>query len=52
MTSLANMHLKHKEFEEKEVHGHVLQQADVEHMWETYKNYSAKEFLEEFPFPR
>lgn len=50
MTSLANMHLKHAEFEEKEVHGHKLSKEDVEKMWKDYKNFSAEDFLNEFPF--
>lgn len=49
LTSLANMHLGHKEFVEKEVHGHVLTKSDVENMLETYKDYCPEDFLKQFP---
>ncbi|MCO4753211.1 MAG: hypothetical protein KC478_01955 [Bacteriovoracaceae bacterium] len=50
LTSLANMHLQHKEFIESEVHGHVLESSDIETMVQVYSDFSPEQFLEKFPF--
>lgn len=50
MTSLANMHLDHKQFVESEVHGHVLSSADIQNMVELYKSWKPQDFIERFPF--
>lgn len=50
MTSLANMHLDHKEFVEKEVHGHILSKEDIDSLLRQFKDFSPKQFLQKFPF--
>lgn len=50
MTSLANMHLKHSDFVESEVHGHVLTKSEIKKMSHEYENLSPEEFLAKFPF--
>lgn len=50
MTSVANMFLDHKEFEEKTIHGLKITTEDIYNMVEKYKNYTTDQYLEQFPF--
>lgn len=50
VTSLGNMFLQHKEFEESEVHGLVLKAEDLDNMFKRFSNYTPEQFLSEFPF--
>lgn len=50
MTSIANIHLNHKEFIEYEVHGHSFKTNDVFKMLNLYKGKSPQLLLEKFPF--
>lgn len=50
MTSLANMHLEHKDFVESEVHGHILLKEDIQTMAHKYRDWTAEAFLDRFPF--
>jgi exopolyphosphatase/guanosine-5'-triphosphate,3'-diphosphate pyrophosphatase len=50
VTSLGNMHLKNKEFVEDEVHGLKLKVEDVDVLFKSYSNWTAEQFLGEFPF--
>ncbi|MFL5786219.1 MAG: hypothetical protein ACJ76H_16490 [Bacteriovoracaceae bacterium] len=50
MTSLGNMHLQRKEFEEDDVHGLVLKSEDVDYLFKKYSDTAPEVFLEEFPF--
>lgn len=50
MTSLANMHLEHKDFVESEVHGHILLKEDIQTMAHKYRDWTAEGFLDRFPF--
>jgi exopolyphosphatase/guanosine-5'-triphosphate,3'-diphosphate pyrophosphatase len=50
MTSLGNMHLQRKEFEEDDVHGLVLKSEDVDTLFKKYSDTAPEMFLEEFPF--
>jgi exopolyphosphatase/guanosine-5'-triphosphate,3'-diphosphate pyrophosphatase len=50
VTSLGNMHLERKTFEEDEVHGLSLISEDIDNLFKKYSNYEAKTFQELFPF--
>jgi exopolyphosphatase/guanosine-5'-triphosphate,3'-diphosphate pyrophosphatase len=50
VTSLGNMHLERKTFEEDEVHGLSLKSEDIDNLFKKYSNYEAKTFQELFPF--
>ena len=50
LTSLANMHLKNKDFVENDVHGHILCMEDVVNLVDKYSSSSPEDFLSEFPF--
>lgn len=50
VTSLGNMHLKNKEFMEDEVHGLKMKVEDIDTLFKKFSNWSADQFLEEFPF--
>jgi exopolyphosphatase/guanosine-5'-triphosphate,3'-diphosphate pyrophosphatase len=50
MTSLGNMHLQRKEFEEDDVHGLVLKTEDVDNLFKKYSDTTPEASLEEFPF--
>jgi exopolyphosphatase/guanosine-5'-triphosphate,3'-diphosphate pyrophosphatase len=50
MTSVANMYLGHKEFQEKKIHGLGFSTQEVFSMVDKYKNYSTDDYLAQFPF--
>ena len=50
VTSLGNMHLQRKEFDEDEVHGLVLKSDDIDNLFKKFCNLTPEQFLEEFPF--
>ena len=50
VTSLGNMHLQRKEFEEDEVHGLKLKVEDIDNLFKKYSNSTPEQFLEQFPF--
>ncbi len=50
MTSVANMHLKNREFKEVEVNGCEFTAQNVREMYDEYKNLKEKDFLNLFPF--
>lgn len=50
MTSLANMHLDHRQFVENEVHGHILKKKDIVEMAKKYCDWDSDKFLDRFPF--
>lgn len=50
MTSVANMYLGHREFQEKEIHGLEISTKDIFSLVEKHKDYSIEQYLEEFPF--
>ncbi len=50
MTSLGNMHLKNKEFQEDEVHGLKMKVEDIDSLFKSFSNWNADQFLNEFPF--
>ncbi|WPU65609.1 Ppx/GppA phosphatase family protein [Peredibacter starrii] len=50
VTSLGNMHLQRKEFEEDEVHGLKLKVEDIDNLFKKYSNSNPEQFLEQFPF--
>lgn len=50
MTSVANMFLGHKEFQEKKIHGLKISTKEIYELVDKYKNYTPKEFVELFPF--
>lgn len=50
MTSVGNMHLNKRDFVEDQVNGLTLTKADLEEMRKKFENYSAKDFLNDFPF--
>ncbi|WP_408098544.1 hypothetical protein ACJVC5_06415 [Peredibacter sp. HCB2-198] len=50
VTSLGNMHLQRKEFEEDEVHGLKLKVEDIDNLFKKYSNSTPDQFLELFPF--
>ncbi len=50
VTSIGNMYLKRTEFIEDDVHGLVITNEDIDHLFKKYSNYDPASFLEEFPF--
>lgn len=50
MTSVANMHLKNKNFDEKQVHGHQMSVSDLIKMYQDHESFDSTEFLVKFPF--
>ena len=50
MTSVANMHLGHKNFIESEVHGYNFSVSSVRQMLEDYQSLTPTKILERFPF--
>ena len=50
MTSVANMHLGHKNFIENEVHGYNFSANVVSQMLKEYQDYSVDQILQRFPF--
>jgi exopolyphosphatase/guanosine-5'-triphosphate,3'-diphosphate pyrophosphatase len=50
ITSLANMHLKKREFVEEEVHNLKIKSEDVDVLFKKYADSSPEALLEEFPF--
>lgn len=50
VTSLGNMHLQRKEFEEDEVHGLTLKIEDIDNLFKKFSNTTPELFLEQFPF--
>ncbi len=50
MTSAANMHLGHQEFQEREIHGLEITTKDIRSLADKYRSYSPEQFLKEFPF--
>lgn len=50
MTSVGNMYLGHKKFIEQEVHGLEFKAREVKKLLENYSEFSAENFLEQFPF--
>lgn len=50
ITSLGNMHLQKKDFEEHEVHGLVLKIEEIDTLFKKYSDLSPEKFLEYFPF--
>lgn len=50
MTSVANMDLDNKNFEENQVHGHKMSSSRLKELLDNYKDFTAEQFLERFPF--
>lgn len=50
LTSIGNMHLGNKTFNEDEVHGLQMSRESVEQLFRRCANWSPEEFLREFPF--
>ena len=50
MTSLGNMQLEKKEFEEDGVHGLVLKSEDIDQLFKKYGEWTPEKFLGDFPF--
>jgi len=50
MTSIANMHLNHREFVENEVHMHDMTFEHLKNIFDKHASSSAEMLLEEFPF--
>lgn len=50
MTSVANMYLGHKEFQEKKIHGLEFASDEVFRMLEDHKDKAPEAYLDEFPF--
>jgi exopolyphosphatase/guanosine-5'-triphosphate,3'-diphosphate pyrophosphatase len=50
MTSVANMHLNHKEFVENEVHMHEMSFESLKQIFDKYAGSNPDELLQEFPF--
>lgn len=50
MTSLGNMFLQRKDFEEADLHGLVMKSEDVDGLFKRFADTSPGTFLEEFPF--
>lgn len=50
MTSLGNMQLEKKEFEEDDVHGLVLKAEDIDQLFKKYGDWNPDKFLQDFPF--
>lgn len=50
VTSLANMHLKNKEFVEDDVHGLNLKVEAIDNLFKSYSGHTPEQFLKEFPF--
>jgi exopolyphosphatase/guanosine-5'-triphosphate,3'-diphosphate pyrophosphatase len=50
MTSVANMHLKNREFVENQVHMHKMSSNDLKSVFETYAHADESSLLVEFPF--
>jgi exopolyphosphatase/guanosine-5'-triphosphate,3'-diphosphate pyrophosphatase len=50
MTSVANMHMENKEFNEQKVNNHHMSTNDIFEMIQKFQGYTAEQFLAEFPF--
>jgi exopolyphosphatase / guanosine-5'-triphosphate,3'-diphosphate pyrophosphatase len=50
VTSLGNMHLKHQEFHEEEVHGLILKAEEVDSLFKKYSDLTPDKYQEAFPF--
>ena len=50
LTSLANMHLGHKVFEENEVHGMRMKTEEIDELLQRFGGWSPEQFLDRFPF--
>lgn len=50
MTSIGNMHLKNKLFDEKKVNGLSMESRSVKELLHTYIDFSHQSFLEAYPF--
>jgi exopolyphosphatase/guanosine-5'-triphosphate,3'-diphosphate pyrophosphatase len=50
MTSIGNIHLKNKTFNESEVHGMQFKTEDIRGLFDKYRQVSAEEMLKEYPF--
>jgi exopolyphosphatase/guanosine-5'-triphosphate,3'-diphosphate pyrophosphatase len=50
VTSLGNMHLNRRNFDEEEVHGLSLKSEDIDALFKKFSNFTPDQFLEYFPF--
>jgi exopolyphosphatase/pppGpp-phosphohydrolase len=50
VTSLGNMHLQRKQFDEDEVHGLVLKSEDIDSLFKKLSDLNPEQYLEQFPF--
>lgn len=50
LTSLGNMHLGHREFQEDEVHGLHMATSDIDQLLQLHGHWTPAQFLERFPF--
>jgi exopolyphosphatase / guanosine-5'-triphosphate,3'-diphosphate pyrophosphatase len=50
VTSLGNMHLQNREFDENDVHGLKMKVEDIDSLFKKYSSSSPEGFLQDFPF--
>jgi exopolyphosphatase/guanosine-5'-triphosphate,3'-diphosphate pyrophosphatase len=50
VTSLGNMFLQRKEFEEDEVHGLILKSEDIDNLFKKLSDFTPEQYLELYPF--